>query len=51
MRTGSAENAVSDSEVHLLLSQLRRLGSMLESLPDTLEAAAVGSQGLAPVSL
>ncbi|NQE51688.1 hypothetical protein RC52_24925 [Herbaspirillum rubrisubalbicans] len=44
MLNGSAEDAVPDEEVHVLLQQLERLGSILESLLETFEEAAIDSQ-------
>ncbi|WP_146744560.1 hypothetical protein [Herbaspirillum rubrisubalbicans] len=44
MLNGSAEDAVPDEEVRVLLQQLERLGSILESLLETFEEAAIDSQ-------
>ncbi|MCP1576972.1 hypothetical protein [Herbaspirillum rubrisubalbicans] len=44
MLNGSAEDAVPDEEVRVLLQQLERLGSILEILLETFEEAAIDSQ-------
>ncbi|AYR23707.1 hypothetical protein [Herbaspirillum rubrisubalbicans] len=44
MLKGNAESPVPDEEVRVLLHQLARLGSILESLQETFEEAAIDSQ-------